>query len=34
MTTRTNDFGQPIGPALPDWTAPPLLPKKLLQGQY
>ncbi len=34
MTTRTNHFGQPIGPALPDWTAPPPLPKKVLQGRY
>jgi RimJ/RimL family protein N-acetyltransferase len=31
---RTNEFGQPIGPALPGWTAPPLPPREVLTGRY
>ncbi len=28
MTAHTDEFGQPIDPALPDWTAPPIPPKQ------
>ena len=31
MTDRTNEFGQPIGFALPAWEPPPALPKKVLR---
>ncbi|MBU66559.1 MAG: GNAT family N-acetyltransferase [Cupriavidus sp.] len=34
MTDRTNEFGQPIGFALPAWAPPPAPPKKALQGHY
>ena len=31
---RYNDFGQPIGDALPDWKAPPVPPHVPLTGRY
>jgi len=31
---RTNDYGQPIGPALPDWTPPSLPPRAPMVGRY
>ena len=31
---RTNEFGQPIGPALPGWNAPPFPPREVLTGRY
>jgi RimJ/RimL family protein N-acetyltransferase len=31
---RYNDFGQPIGDALPDWKAPPVPPHVELTGRY
>ena len=31
---RTNEYGQPIGPALPGWTPPPFPPHITLVGQY
>ncbi len=30
----TNDFGQPIGDALPDWTARPHPPRTSIRGRY
>ena len=32
MTAHTDEFGQPIAPGLPDWTAPPVPPQQNLQG--
>ena len=32
--TRVNEFGQPIGFALPDWKPPPFPPHLPLQGRY
>jgi len=32
--TRINEFGQPIGFALPDWKPPPFPPHVPLQGSY
>lgn len=32
--TRTNDLGQPIGPALPDWTPRPVPAPAELRGRY
>jgi RimJ/RimL family protein N-acetyltransferase len=32
--TRINEFGQPIGFALPDWKSPPFPPHVPLQGSY
>ena len=29
-----NEFGQPIGFALPDWKSPPFPPHVTLQGRY
>ena len=34
MENRTNEYGQPIGPALPDWTPRPLPPRTALVGRY
>ena len=31
---KTNEFGQPIGFALPDWKAPPFPPHVALAGRY
>lgn len=31
---RLNEFGQPIGPALPDWTARPHPPRTPMAGRY
>src|SRR4051812_37311645 len=31
---RTNEFGQPIGLALPGWSAPPFPPHVALGGRY
>lgn len=31
---RINEFGQPIGPALPDWKSPPFPPHRALTGRY
>jgi len=31
---RTNDFGQPIGDALPAWSPPPIPPHTVLSGRY
>ena len=33
-TPRTNEFGQPIGFALPDWKPPPFPPHVSLSGRY
>lgn len=29
-----NEFGQPIGPALPGWTPPPFPPREVMEGRY
>lgn len=34
MTETTNHYGQPIGPALPDWTPRPRPPRVALEGRY
>jgi RimJ/RimL family protein N-acetyltransferase len=34
MTTRENELGQPIGPAVPGWTARPRPPRAVMQGRY
>jgi RimJ/RimL family protein N-acetyltransferase len=31
---RTNEFGQPIGAALPDWCAPARPPREPMQGRF
>jgi len=31
---RTNELGQPIGAALPEWKAPPFPPHSILSGRY
>jgi RimJ/RimL family protein N-acetyltransferase len=31
---RLNTLGQPIGPALPEWRAPPLPPREPMEGRY
>ena len=31
---HANEFGHPIGPALPDWTAPPTPPRTPMLGRY
>jgi RimJ/RimL family protein N-acetyltransferase len=33
-TPRLNEFGQPIGNALPGWSAPPFPPREVLTGRY
>jgi len=33
-TQRINEFGQPIGFAVPGWTAPPIPPRTTLEGRY
>jgi RimJ/RimL family protein N-acetyltransferase len=33
MSARHNDFGQPIGPALPDWTPRPYPPRTPMEGR-
>lgn len=33
-TARSNEHGQPIGPALPDWKSPPLPTKTTITGRY
>src|SRR5262252_3249336 len=33
-SARMNEFGQPVGRALPDWRAPPFPPHAALSGQY
>ncbi|QGY05241.1 GNAT family N-acetyltransferase [Methylobacterium mesophilicum SR1.6/6] len=33
MSTRLNTFGQPIGPALPDWTPRPRPPRTPMEGR-
>lgn len=33
MSARANAFGQPIGPALPDWTPRPLPPRTPMAGR-
>ena len=33
MNGRVNDFGQPIGPALPDWTPRPYPPRTPMEGR-
>lgn len=33
MSARLNAFGQPIGPALPDWTARPYPPRTPMEGR-
>ncbi len=33
-THRFNEFGQPIGFALPDWKSPPFPPRAVLAGRY
>ena len=33
MSARVNDFGQPIGPALPDWTPRPHPPRTPMEGR-
>lgn len=32
--TRTNEFGQPIGPSLPGWTPPPAPSRVVLRGTH
>jgi RimJ/RimL family protein N-acetyltransferase len=32
--THTNRFGQPIGPPLDGWTAPPFPPRQVLEGSH
>ena len=34
MTDRLNPFGQPIGPELPNWRAPPRPDRHLLHGRF
>lgn len=34
MNQRMNEYGQPIGEALPNWVLPPFPPHVILQGQY
>lgn len=34
MTSRCNEFGQPIGDALPDWTPRPLPPHTPMDGRW
>src|SRR6266545_1772762 len=34
MTSRINAFGQPIGPAVDGWTAPPRPPREPRAGRY
>lgn len=34
MNQRMNEYGQPIGEALPSWVSPPFPPPVVLQGQY
>ena len=34
MSERVNRYGQPIGPALPDWSPPPSPPREALQGRF
>lgn len=33
MSARLNDYGQPIGPALPDWTPRPVPPRSPMAGR-
>jgi RimJ/RimL family protein N-acetyltransferase len=32
--SRRNEYGQPVGFALPDWKAPPHPPRTVLEGRY
>jgi RimJ/RimL family protein N-acetyltransferase len=32
--TNVNHLGQPIGPALPNWTPPPTPPRKPMEGRF
>ena len=34
MSPRTNEFGQPIGPPVPGWTARPRPPRTAIVGRY
>lgn len=34
MTTRRNEFGQPIGPELPGWQPPPVPKPEILAGRF
>ncbi|MGH1483789.1 MAG: GNAT family N-acetyltransferase [Geminicoccales bacterium] len=34
MTSTTNEIGQPIGAALPDWQPVPRPPRSILEGRY
>lgn len=34
MSERTNELGQPIGFAVPDWTARPRPPRTAIEGRY
>lgn len=34
MNAGINDFGQPVGMALPDWIAPSVPPRSVLEGCY
>ena len=34
MTTRVNEFGQPIGDDVPAWAPPPRPPRAVLAGRY
>ncbi|HEV3386086.1 MAG TPA: GNAT family protein [Gemmata sp.] len=34
MSGHTNQFGQPIGPPLPNWTPPPLPPREPMTGRF
>ncbi len=34
MNAGLNEFGQPVGFALPDWKAPPAPPRSVLEGRY
>lgn len=34
MTQRTNEFGQPIGPEMSNWTPPPHPPRAVMSGRF
>src|SRR5258706_13687529 len=34
MNSRQNEYGQPIGPPMPEWKARPLPPRTAMTGHY
>ncbi len=34
MPQNLNSLGQPVGPAMPDWQAPPAPPRETMQGRF